>query len=109
MSTATLCELRSILGDRMLGELVGLPTAAFEEMDGSTLPPEVADRITHVGQVVWCLMGTYDDEGIRRWYERRRPQLRGKSPAEHLGPDWLADSLLAKRVLDLAKVLISQC
>lgn len=96
--------LRSILGDGLLDDLAGLHATSA----GSTqaLPPAAADRIQLIGQAVWCLMGSYSDEGIRRWFGRRRPQLRGKSPAEHLGNDWSANSPAAKRVLALAAALI---
>jgi len=107
MPTATPAELRSILGDWMLGELVGLPSASIASTDITTLRPEVAGRIELIGQVVWCLLGAYDEEGIRRWFGRRRPQLKGQSPAEHLGFDWLANSPSAKRILELARELAS--
>jgi len=107
MGTTTLSELRAILGDWILGELVGVPAEMLAAFDRTRHHPATVARIDLVGQVVWCLLGTYDDEGIRRWFGRCRPQLQGKSPAEHLGDDWLADSLAAKRVLDLAKGLAS--
>lgn len=93
--------LRSILGDELLGDLAGLSSM----LPGSTqaLPPAAAARIQLIGQIVWCLMGTYSNEGIRRWFGRRRPQLQGKSPAESLGNDWSATSPAAKRVLALAE------
>lgn len=107
MTTATLSELRSILGDRILGDLVGVPAEMLAACERTTQRPATVARIDMVGQVVWYLKGTYDDEGIRRWFGRCRPQLRGKSPAEHLGGDWLADSRAATKVLDLAKGLAS--
>lgn len=95
--------LRSILGDGLLIDLAGLPSVSA----GSTqvLPPAAVDRIQLIGRVVWCLMGSYNDEGVRRWFGRRRPQLQGKSPAEHLGNDWSANSPAAKQVLALAEAL----
>ena len=107
MATLTLSELRSILGDWMLGELVGVPSALVAKIETATVSPEVAGRIKLIGQVVWCLLGAYDSEGIRRWFGRRRPQLEGSSPAEHLGTDWLADSPSANKILQLAKELTS--
>ena len=107
MATTTLSELRSILGDWMLGELIGPPSASVPKGSTPTMPPEMACRIQLIGEVVWCLLGAYDDEGIRRWFGRRCPQLNGRSPAEHLGTDWVADSPAAKRILDLAKELTS--
>ena len=107
MMSTTLAELRAILGDRVLAELVGTPAEMLAASERMSQHPATVARIDLVGQVVWCLLGTYDDEGIRRWFGRCRSQLQGKSPAEHLGDDWLADSLAAKRVLDSAKGLAS--
>jgi hypothetical protein len=92
--------LRAILGDEILGSLVGVPSVSPGSVEGP--PPAPARRIMLIGQIVWCLKGAYDDEGIKRWFCRRRPQLQGKSPAEHLGDDWQADSPAATRALALA-------
>ncbi len=97
--------LRSILGDELLGNLVGLPSVSSGSTEAP--PPAPANLIKLIGQVVWCLKGAYDDEGIKRWFSRRRPQLEGKSPAEHLGDAWQADSPTARRVLALAQALTS--
>ena len=105
MMTTTLPELRAILGDRILAELVGTPAEMLAAPELTSQHPATVARIDLVGQVVWCLRGSYSDEGIRRWFGRCRPQLQGKSPGQHLGDDWLADSLVAKRVLDLAWAL----
>ena len=105
MPGTTPSELRAILGDWLLGELVGLPSASVATINLTKLPPAVAGRIELVGQVVWCLLAAYDGEGIRRWFGRRRPDLKGQCPAEYLGVDWLADSPAAQRVLELAREL----
>lgn len=95
--------LRSILGDDILGSLVRAPSESPGSGEGP--PPAPASRVMLIRQIVWCLRGTYDDEGIKRWFCRRRPQLQGKSPAEHLGDDWQANSPAAMRVLALAAEL----
>ncbi len=99
-------ELRLILGDRMLGRLVGLPSKSAATASAASSLSEAASRIELIGQIVWCLMGTYDAEGIRRWFGRRRPQLEGRTPADLLAPGWVADSPSAKRILELAKELV---
>jgi len=106
-TTTTSRELRLILGDLMLGQLVGLPSELAAKVSTASSPSAIADRIEVIGQIVWCLMGTYDAEGIRRWFCRRRPQLKGRTPADLLAPGWAANSPSAKRILDLAKELIS--
>lgn len=64
MTIAALSELRSILGDRLLAELVGLPSASLAAVSLTTVSPDVAGRIKQIGQVVWCLLGTYYNEGV---------------------------------------------
>jgi hypothetical protein len=96
--------LRSILGAEVLGSLVGLAVLPGLVEGPSPAP---AGRILLIRQIVWCLEGTYDDEGIKRWFSRRRQQLQGKSPAEYLGGDWQASSPAAIRVLALAMELVA--
>jgi hypothetical protein len=105
VATTTLPELRTILGDSILGGLVGVPPAAIVKFSKGSIKPEMVGRVKHIGQEVWCLLGTYDNEGIRRWFRRQRPQLKGKSPAECLQDGWQGDSADAMRVLALAEQL----
>jgi hypothetical protein len=95
--------LRSILGDELLGNLVGPPSVSLGSTEGP--PSASASRIKLIGKIVWCLKGTYDDQSIKRRFSRRRPQLEGKSPAERLGDDWHANSPAALRALGLAEEL----
>lgn len=99
-------ELRLILGNRMVDQLVGLPSKSAAMASTASSLPEAAGRIELIGQIVWCLMGTYDAQGIRRWFGRRRSQLKGRTPADLLAPGWVADSTSAKRILELAKELV---
>lgn len=105
-TSTTSQELRLILGDRMLDQLVGRPSKSAAMASTASSLPEAAGRIELIGQIVWCLMGTYDAEGIRRWFGRRRSQLKGRTPADLLAPGWVADSPSAKRILELAKELV---
>jgi hypothetical protein len=58
-----------------------------------------------IDEIVWHLRGTYDDEGVRRWFKRPRPQLEGKCPVDALGKHWNPDSDSTRQVLDLARGL----
>ena len=51
------------------------------------------------------LAGSYNDFGMRRWFERPRTQLGGKSPRALLGSQWTPDSKAARQVRALAAVL----
>jgi hypothetical protein len=65
-TSTTSQELRLILGDRMLDQLVGLPSKPAAMASTASSLPEADGRFELIGQIVWCLMGTYDAEGIRR-------------------------------------------
>jgi hypothetical protein len=52
--------------------------------------------------VVADLAGAYNASGIRRWFERPRAQLDGRSPRQFLGDDWRVDDEWASRVRALA-------
>lgn len=95
--------LLEILGEELLGHLVGLPVASISQAadEGQT-----ADRLAWLGQVVSYLQGAYNNGGIRRWFTRPRVQLDGRSPLEALGPDWKPNAGSAVIALRLAKELV---
>lgn len=57
--------LLEILGEELLGQLVGLPVASISQAaeEGQT-----ADRLAWISQVVSYLQGAYSNGGIRRWF-----------------------------------------
>ena len=63
---------------------------------------EVADRAHLVTRIVGDLAGSYNERGIRRWFERPRPQLSGKTPEAILREAWGSDERAADPVLALA-------
>jgi hypothetical protein len=65
----------------------------------------VAARLHWLAMVVADLAGAYNNFGIRRWFERPRSQLQGKSPRQVLGNAWSPDDEAASRVRALASVL----
>jgi hypothetical protein len=65
----------------------------------------VAERLHWLALVVADLAGAYNDYGMRRWFERPRSQLGGKSPRQLLGRRWNIDSEATARVRALASVL----
>jgi hypothetical protein len=70
-------------------------------------PDDVAARLHHLARINAHLAGGYNDFGIRRWFLRVRPQLKGRSPAGALGSDWDPDGRAAQQVLGLAEALNS--
>jgi hypothetical protein len=51
-------------------------------------PDELATRIHWLALVLSDLAGAYNNFGIRRWFERERTQLDGRSPRQLLGAGW---------------------
>jgi hypothetical protein len=70
-----------------------------------TVPDDVAARIHWLALVGSDLAGAYNALGIRRWFERPRTQLHGKSPRQLLGRGWDPDDARADRVRTLAAAL----
>lgn len=99
--------MREVLGDESLCKLVGVSATSLRRYasNGRSTPQAVAERLHWVAMVVADLSGAYNTFGIRRWFERPRPQLDGKSPREALGENWHVDSPVAERVRLLAAVL----
>ncbi|MBL8342677.1 MAG: hypothetical protein JNL30_14505 [Rubrivivax sp.] len=99
--------MRAVFGDEMLGALVEVSPASLRRYAGGerATPQEVADRLHWLALVVADLAGAYNDFGMRRWFERPRTQLSGKSPRQLLGRRWHVDGEPAQRVRALAAVL----
>jgi hypothetical protein len=70
-------------------------------------PDEVAARLHHLALIVGDLAGAYNEVGVRRWFNRRRTALDGRSPATLLAGDWNPDDPAPQKVRDLARSLVS--
>jgi hypothetical protein len=99
--------MRAIFGDEMLGALLEVSPASLRRYAGGerATPQAVADRLHWLALVVADLAGAYNDFGMRRWFERPRSQLGGKSPRQLLGKRWSVDGEAAARVRALASAL----
>jgi hypothetical protein len=109
----------SPMPDRELGELlriydyVGLATlldtsvASLRRYASAsrTVPDAIADRIHYLALVTSDLAGSYNDFGLRRWWERPRTSLDGRSPRSALGTAWDPDGPSAVSVAELARSL----
>jgi len=69
------------------------------------VPDDVGERALHVARIVNELVGSYNERGVRRWFERPRPQLDGKAPKTLLPKGWSPDDAGPQEVLDLAAAL----
>ncbi len=99
--------MRAVFGDDLLGELLLVSPASlrrYSSADRAT-PQDVSERLHWLALVVADLAGAYNDFGMRRWFDRSRTALGGKSPRQRLGKQWTVDSDAARQVRALASVL----
>lgn len=68
-------------------------------------PDELASRIHWLALVLSDLAGAYNDFGVRRWFERERAQLDGRSPRQVLGMGWDPAAPDVEKVRQLAASL----
>lgn len=128
---ASLEELERFL-DRVYGDLHGSPVPECElpvlerlfgvddladllSVGASTLrrylrqerdvPEAVADRIHFLALVLSDLAGSYNERGLRRWFDRARPQLAEKTPRMLLQGDWSPNDANPQLIAALASEL----
>ena len=99
---------RDILGDELLARLLQISTSSLRRYAAGErpTPDEVAWRLHLVARLLAALIGSYNDYGIRRWFERRRTGLDGATPAELLESAETEDDARLERVLTLAEELM---
>lgn len=99
--------MRTVFGDDVLGELLGIAPASLRRYAAGerATPQGTAERLHWLAMVVSDLAGSYNDFGMRRWFERPRTQLGGKSPRALLGARWAPDDKAASQVRALAATL----
>lgn len=100
-------SMREVFGDDFLSQLVGVSESSLRRYGSAArnTPQAVAERLHWLAMVVADLAGAYNDFGIRRWFERPRTQLGGRSPRQTLGEDWAVDDEAAQQVRALACTL----
>jgi len=100
--------MREVLGDNLLGRLLGISRPSLQRYASGerATPQEVAERLHVLALIVSDLAGAYNEFGIRRWFERPRAQLGGRSPASMLKHGWRPDKEGARRVRALAASLL---
>ena len=101
--------LRGLLGDELLGRLLGISQSSLARYAGAHRPtPDVVAARLHVLAMVCAdLRAGYNEYGIRRWFVRPRPSLEGASVADVLGPVWDPDGPAAGHVRELAASVLS--
>jgi hypothetical protein len=100
-------ELLRVFGREDLAVLTGTSGVSLGRyVAGSRKwPDDLATRIHWLALVLSDLAGAYNDFGARRWFERERTQLDGRSPRQVLGTEWDPASPDVERVRQLAASL----
>jgi len=101
-------SMRELLGDEMLQKLLGISRQSIHRYSSQerATPQDVAERLHVLTLIVSELAGSYNEFGIRRWFERPRPQLGGRAPAALLKRGWSPDDEDVRRVRALAAALL---
>ena len=82
MPSSEWSSMRELLKDDLLQRVLNVSRQSIQRYaagDRQT-PQEVADRLHAIALIASDLAGSYNEFGIRRWFERPRTQLSGKSP-----------------------------
>jgi len=101
--------LSRILDAEQLGTLLSVSASSlkrYQSGDRAT-PDSVAARLHFLALVVGDLAGSYNDIGVRRWFQRKRTLLDGRAPAALLKGTWDPDDKGPMRVRELARELVS--
>lgn len=98
-----------VLGPDVLSNLLGIsPSSLRRYASGSRPTPDpVAAKLHFLALIVGDLAGSYNDRGVRLWFERKRAQLGNEAPAQILSSgDWDPDGDGPARVRALAATLV---
>jgi len=100
--------MRQMLGDEALADLAGISRASLRPYATSerTTPQPVAERLHWIATVTADLAGSYNEFGIRRWFDRPRQQLKGASPRQFLEGSWTPNSTEALRIKELSTAVV---
>ncbi len=102
-------ELNGLLGVELLARLLGVSSTSLHRYlsQGGEMPDDLAARLRFLALVVDDLLGAYSETGVRRWFDRPRALLDGRSPAGLLSAGWRPEDGNPRRVRDLAHSLVS--
>ncbi len=105
---AEIAHLAPIFGYPVLGRLVGASVPSLRRYAGEDrrTPDAIAQRVHLLAQLVAILRGSFNEFGIRRWFERPHPALAGRAPEEILARGLDPADPDAAAVLDAALRLL---
>lgn len=102
-------EMIETLGIGLLEPLTGASPASIRRyaQGERQTPDDMAERLHFLALVVGDLAGAYNEIGIRRWFDRKRSLLNGKTPADILKGEWHPDDDRVRKIRELARGLRS--
>ena len=100
-------HLMGVLSLPLLSRLLGISaiSARRYKVAARTTPDDVAGRLHFLSLTVADLSGAYNEIGVRRWFDRKRAQLRGRAPSEVLKGRWQPTEPGPRQVCALARAL----
>ena len=101
--------LSDVFGDDLLAKLVGVSVSSVHRYRNGerTTPDETASRLHVLALITADLAGSYNDFGIRRWFQRPRSALGGRSPGNILSGAWSPEDASVQDVCALAAALLA--
>lgn len=102
-------RLAAVLGYPRLAELAVVSEPSLRRYAASErqAPDAVAQRLHFLALLIAILRGSFNEFGIRRWFERPRQALRGRTPSSALRGDWSPDEPGPQAVVQLAVELLA--
>lgn len=85
----------------------GMTGQEFESLFGGAARMISPERADYLSEIIDCLEGAYTPSGIKKWFNRARAQLAGKSPREILEQPWSPEGKAQQQILGLARALRS--
>lgn len=88
--TFEITRLAAIFGYERLAQLASAsePSLRRYAAQARVTPDPVAERIHYLAQLVAILRGSFNEFGIRRWFDRPHPALGGTAPVVLLGGEF---------------------
>ena len=102
-------RLIDVLGVEPLARLLGISASSirrYKEQSRET-PGQIAARLHFLALIVGDLAGTYNNIGVRAWFDRVRKSLGDKSPAQVLIGSWKPEEEGPRRVRELSRSLLT--
>src|SRR5262249_17867988 len=101
--------LARVLGADLLATLVNVSASSLKRYQAGErdTPDAVAARLHFLALLVSDLAGSYNDIGVRRWFQRKRTRLDGRTPGHILKGEWEPDDEGPERVRQLARELVT--